>query len=426
MMKYFCSLALLIGFSLVANGQEKSPKGDWPQFRGPNRDGVSDEKGLLKAWPKGGPTLLWKAENLGTGFSSVSVSGERIFTMGDVGDSSHLSAVDRKTGKPLWQTKVGKAGGNYAGTRCTPTADGDKVFGLGQFGDLVCLDASTGAEVWRKNLVKDFEGKAGGWNYTESPLVDDDKLVCTPGGKQQSIVALNKNTGALLWATSLDQSAGYSSMVITKTGKFKQYVQLLSNEVVGVDASNGKVLWRYGNDPGKYKSNTANIPTPIVWADRVYAAAGYGRGAGVVKLASSAAGVMAQEVYFNKELTNKHGGAVRLGGLVFSDRDDSGNPQCADIATGKILWRRPRAESREVGRGSASMVYADGNLYVRYDNGVVALVEANPKAYVEKGSFKIPNSDNNSWAHPVVVGGKLYLREKGVLWCYNVSARAPG
>ena len=423
-MRQFCfSLLSLLGCSVVAFAQEATPTTNWSQFRGPNRDGVSLEKGLLKEWPKGGPELLWKTEAMGDGFSSVSVVGERIFTMGDLNGSSHLSAVDRATGKSLWQTKIGKAGGNYAGTRCTPTVDEDRVYGLGQFGDLVCLNVATGEEIWRKNMSRDFGGQSGGWNYTESPLVDGNKLVCTPGGAKQSMVALDKTTGKLIWSSALGQAAGYSSMIGVTSGKFRQYVQLLSNEVVSVDSNNGQVLWRYGNAPGKYQSNTANIPTPIVWMDRIYAAAGYGRGAGLVQLTASGSGVAAKEVYFNKELANKHGGAVRVENLVFSDRDDSGNPQCADIATGKILWKRPRAESRESGRGSASMVFADGHLYIRYDNGWVALVEANSSGYVEKGSFKIPNSSNNSWAHPVVVGGKLFLREKGALLCYNVTAK---
>ena len=417
-------MGMVLVFSAGSLGQEKSIPGDWPQFRGPNRDAVSSEKGLLKTWPKGGPALLWKSDALGNGFSSVSITGNKIFTMGDIADSSHLTAMERETGKTLWQTRVGKAGGNYAGTRCTPTVSGSMVYGLGQFGDLVCLDIETGKEVWRKSLPKDFGGQSGGWNYTESPLVDGDKLICTPGGKTNTIVALNKTTGDLLWSAALEQSAGYSSSIPVQIGKIKQYVQLLSNELAGVDAATGKVLWRYGNAREKFQGNTANIPTPIFWMGRIYSAAGYGRGAGLVQLQPTAAGVSAKEVYFNKELTNKHGGAVRVGTLVFSDRDDSGNPQCADIATGKILWRRPRPESRESGSGSASLMFADGQLYIRYANGYVALVDASSKGYVEKGSFKIPNSDSNSWNHPVVAGGKLYLREKGVLWCYNVSSSA--
>ena len=206
-------------------------------------------------------------------------------------------------------------------------------------------------------------------------------------------------------------------------GNEKYYVQLLSNELVGIEANTGKVAWKYGNDPAKFKSNTANIPTPIPFNDKIYAAAGYGRGAGLVQLTKSAKGIEASEVYFSKELTNKHGGVIKIGDFIFSDRDDSGNPQCAEVATGKVLWKRPKAENREAGRGSASIVFAEGYLYIRYDNGVVALVEASPKGYVESGSFKIPNSTNNSWNHPVVIGGKLYLREKDTLWCYDVSAK---
>ncbi len=410
-------------FSLLQLGlaQEIAKSTDWIQFRGNNRDGISLDKNLLKKWPSGGPKLLWKTEKLGAGFSSISAVQNKIFTMGDVEASSYVFGLERSTGKILWQTLVGKSGGNYSGTRCTPCVSSGNVYALGQFGDLVCLNEADGKVIWRKNFAKDFSGKSGGWNYTESPFIDGNKLICTPGGKDNTVVALNKGTGDIIWKAPLDQSAGYSSVAISMIGNEKFYVQLLSNELVALEAETGKVAWKYGNEPTKFKSNTANIPTPIPFGDKVYAAAGYGRGAGLVHITKSASGITANEVYFNKELTNKHGGVIKVGDFIFSDRDDSGNPQCADVATGKILWKRPKPENKEAGRGSASMVFADNHFYIRYDNGVVALVEGSSKEYLEKGSFKIQNSDKNSWNHPVVVDGKLYLKEKDVLWCYDVS-----
>lgn len=424
-MKSFLCSSILFFTVQVSLGQTPADSKDWKQFRGNNRDAISTDRNLLKDWPQTGPKLLWKTEKLGDGFSSISTVADKIFTMGDIKTekSSYVFGLDRASGKILWQTMVGKEGGNYSGTRCTPCFSDGKVYALGQFGDLVCLNAADGKEVWRKNFNKDFGGKSGGWNYTESPLIDGDSLICTPGGKDNTVVALNKATGATVWACPLDQTAGYSSIVISTIGNDKFYVQLLSNELVGIEAKTGKVAWKYGNDPAKFKSNTANIPTPIPFNDKVYAAAGYGRGAGLVQLTKSAKGINANEVYFSKDLTNKHGGVIKIGDFIFSDRDDSGNPQCAEVATGKVLWKRPKPENREAGKGSASMVFADGHLYIRYDNGVVALVEASPKGYVEKGSFKIPNSDKNSWNHPVVIGGKLYLKEKDTLWCYDVSAK---
>lgn len=195
--------------------------GDWPQFRGPNRNGVSDETNLLQEWPAEGPRVVWKAAGLGQGFSSISVAGERIYSMGDKGDRSFIVAVTRANGSSIWEGGVGKPGGNYEGTRGTPTVDGDRVYGLGQFGDLVCCESATGKEIWRKNLKTDFGGQHGQWQYAESPLVDGDRLVCTPGGKGAAIVALNKVTGELIWKGAVPENdrAGYSSIVITEAGE---------------------------------------------------------------------------------------------------------------------------------------------------------------------------------------------------------------
>ena len=395
-------------------GKTRAP--DWPQFRGPKRDDVSAEKGLLKSWPKGGPRLLWKGTGVGQGFSSVSVAGDKVFTMGDEGGSSHVFALNRSTGKKAWEARVGRAGGNYAGTRCTPTVDGTRVYALGQFGDLVCLEASTGEEVWRKNLPKDFGGSVGGWNYSESPLVDGGKLVCTPGGRTATLVALDKKTGAVLWKSAPGDSAAYSSPVVSEACGVRQYVQLTANGVVGVSARDGRQLWRYD----RFSGNTANVPTPVVLGDRVFCAAGYGRGGALLTLSGGAGRIKVKEEYCKPELTNKHGGVVVVGDYAFGDTDDSGKPWCAEWRTGKRRWVRA---GRGKGAGSASLTYADGNLYVHYANGWVALVPASPGGYAEKGTFKVPNADTNSWAHPVVVGGRLYLREKGVVWCYDVRAR---
>jgi outer membrane protein assembly factor BamB len=389
---------------------------DWPQFRGPKRDDVSVEKGLLKSWPKGGPRLLWKGTGVGQGFSSVSVAGDKVFTMGDKDGSSHVFALSRSTGKKLWDARVGRAGGNYAGTRCTPTVDGALVYALGQFGDLVCLEAATGEEVWRKNLPKDFGGSVGGWNYSESPLVDGDKLVCTPGGRAATVVALNKKTGAVLWKSGLGDRAEYSSLVVSEACGVRQYVQLTANGMVGVSARDGRELWRYD----KLGGNTANVPTAVVRGNQAFCTAGYGKGGALLTLKRGAGGIEVEEDYYNPELRNKHGGVVAVGEYVYGDTDDAGRPWCAEWKTGKRRWVRA---GRGKGAGSASLTYADGHLYVHYANGWVALVPADPKGYAEKGSFKIPNADHNSWAHPVVVGGRLYLREKDVVWCYDVKGR---
>jgi outer membrane protein assembly factor BamB len=415
-----CAAALL-SLSVLATDLKPAPANvkaaDWPQFRGPHRDGLSPEKGLLHEWPKDGPPLVFKATGLGAGFSSVSVVGNRIFTMGDVGDSSYVFALDRANGDKVWSAKVGKPGGNYTGTRCTPTVDSDRVYALGQFGDFVCLDVATGKEIWRKNFPKDFGGQSGGWNYTESPLIDGDKLVCTPGGKNATIVALDKKTGDVIWKAALNDRADYASIVISEACGVRQYVQLLAGGVVGVAAKDGKFLWKYD----RLGHNTANAPNPIVKDDYVFCTAGYDhKGGALLHLTKDGDGIKATEEYYVEDLRNRHGGVVLVGDYVYGDTDDSGRPFCAEWKTGKVKWQR---DKKTPGGGSAAVVYADGDLYLRYQNGYVALVEATPEGYKEKSTFKIPNCKQPSWPHPVVVGGRLYLREQDTLWVYDVRAK---
>lgn len=399
---------------------------DWPQFRGPHRDGLSPDTGLLQTWPADGPPLAWKAEGVGTGFSSVAVVGDKVVTMGDVGDACHVFAVRRADGKKVWQAKVGKAGGGggYPGPRCTPTADGDAVYALGQFGDLVCLALADGKERWRVNLPKDYKGSSGLWAYSESPLVDGDKVVCTPGGSDAVMLALHKRTGKVVWKgqTPDGESAGYSSIVVSSAAGTRQYVTLTSLGLVGFAADTGKMLWRYWATTDRFAKNMANIPTPVLMpdADRIFAAAGYGRGAGLTELRSAGGRIEPAEVYWNKALTNKHGGVIRVGDYLYGDQDDTGNLWCAEARSGKVMWTR---KDDTEGRKSASLTYADGNLYVRFQNGWVALVKADPARYQLVSTFKVPNGTGNCWAHPVVIGGRFYVREKEVIWCHDVRAK---
>jgi outer membrane protein assembly factor BamB len=410
----FLTCLVLLALPFPAVRAAEPAVSDWPQFRGPHRDAHSPDTGLLAEWPANGPPLVWKAPGVGGGYSSVALGAGKVYTMGNKGDSSFVVALDAQNGKVLWSQKVGKAGGNLG---CTPTVDGDRVYALGQDGDLVCLDAADGTVRWRKNLKKDFGGRCGGWNYTESPLVDGDRLVCTPGAKDATLVALDKNTGALVWkcaAPLAETTAGYSSVVIAEVGGIRQYVQLLSGGVIGVAAKDGRFLWKYE----KLGRNTANIPTPIVLGNRVFCSAGYGKGGALLQLVPAADGITAREVWFNRALTNKHGGLVVVGDYVYGDQDDRGAPFCANLKTGKIVWQR---KGGGTGHGSASVAYADGRLYVRYDNGVTALVEASPAGYREDGAFPIPKHEGPSWAHPVVAGGRLYLREGNAVYCYDVK-----
>jgi len=410
-------LGTLVGIAVAAAPQrprDSASGTDWPQWRGPRRDNLSSDTGLLKQWPKDGPPLAWKAKGVGAGYSSVAVAGGRIYTMGDGEDSSYVHALDLD-GKMIWSTKVGRPGGNYEGTRSTPTVAGDRVYALGQWGDLVCLDAASGKEQWRKNLEKDFGGRMmSGWGYAESVLVDGDKVVCTPGGDKGTILALNKDTGAVVWRTKdFKDAAAYSSLVPAEIGGVRQYVQLTDASVVGVAADGGKVLWRAAR-----RGETAVIPTPIVHDNFVWVTSGYGAGCNLFRVTPASGGKFAvQQVYANKDLTNHHGGVVLVGEHLYGT--DERQLVCMEFMTGKVAWK-----NRSVGKGSVT--YADGNLYVRSEGneGRVALVEATPQGYHEKGQFEQPErSDKNSWAHPVVVGGRLYLRDQDVLLCYDVRAK---
>ncbi len=337
--------------------------------------------------------------------------------MGNKDRLSYVFAIDRDNGKVVWSAKVGPAGGHLG---CTPTVDGDRVYAIGQEGDLVCLDAGDGTLKWRKDFKKDFGGSYGSWHYTESPLVDGDKLVCTPGGKNAVMVALDKKSGEVLWKCPVpprtSATAGYSSPVVAEVGGVRQYVQLVAAGVIGVSAKDGKLLWKYD----KLGNNTANIPTPTVLGDHVFCAAGYGKGAALLKLTVKDGAVSAKELYYNNRMHNKHGGLVVVGEYVYGDEDDMGMPFCAEVKTGKVVWQK---KDSGPGQGSACVTYADGHLYFVYQNGVVALVEASPKEYREVSTFRIPRPQGPSWAHPVVLGGRLYLRQNDTLWCHDVKQR---
>jgi outer membrane protein assembly factor BamB len=413
-----CDAQLPRGRTSPANPHVASAH-DWPQWRGLNRDGLSHDKDLLDKWPAGGPPVAWKAVGIGEGFSTVSVAGDRVFTMGDLDDACYVFSLDRDNGNLVWKTKIGKTGGNYKGPRCTPTVDGDRVYALGQFGDLVCCDMKNGEIVWRKSLPDDFAGKPGGWNYTESPLIDGERLICTPGGSEATMVALQKETGDVIWKakTPDGEAAGYASPVVAEIGGVRQYVQLLSQGAAAFAADDGRLLWRYGDRRDRFAGNTANIPTPIVHGDLIFFAAGYGRGGGLVRVKKDADEFTAEERWFSSDLQNKHGGVVWVGDYLYGGRDDNSIPWCADARNGNVVWTGRSSE----GNGSVSVTYADDHLYWRYQNGHVALSPASPEGYEEVSSFDIPSGSDPSWPHPVVVGGRLYLRDQDTLWCYNVS-----
>jgi outer membrane protein assembly factor BamB len=422
------AVVLVLSLPMPLSGADSpSATANWPQWRGPNRDDMSTDTGLLQQWPKGGPRLLWEAKGAGQGYSSIAISGGKIYTMGDKPSTAsdadeYLLCFDEATGKQLWKAKLGPAWSqdqeSRRSSRSTPTVAGELVFILTPHGKLVCLEAATGKERWRKDLAKDFGGRKGDrWGYSESVLVDGDKVVCTPGGKS-IMAALNKQTGEPIWKTSLEKNdwgAGHASIVPSQVANTRVYVQLTAGGVLGVRAHDGKELWTYGID-----RTTAVIPTPIVQGVLVFFSAGYSRGGALLRQVPTPDGVKVEEVYpLKTELSNKHGGVVHVGNFVYGDTDSSGMPFCAEFMTGKLRWKK-----RGSGRGSAAITYADGHLYIRYEDGTLVLALASPDEYKEVSSFKVPYSgERPSWSHPVVAGGKLFLREGDYLLCYDLRTK---
>jgi hypothetical protein len=401
----------------AAQAQLKAAPGDWPAWRGADRTGVSTETGLLKEWPEGGPKQLWKATKLGAGYSTPAVTGGRVYVLGTRDKEEFAIALDAKDGSEIWATKIGAIGKDgppsYPGPRSTPTVDGNRIYVLGSDGDLVCLDKD-GKSVWQKNLEKDLEGKRGRWAYAESPLIDGDTLVCTPGGTKATLAALNKKNGEVIWKAAVpDGEAAYSSVIVAEAGGVKQYFQLLGKGVVGVAAKDGKLLWNYDK-----MKNSTNSPTPIFHDGCVFSSYFGPAGGGnvLLRLSADGDGVAAKEVYSGKALGNHHGGIVLVGDSVYGTTQNG--LVCLDFKTGEKKW-----EEKSVGKGSVSA--ADGCLYVRSEkDGQVALVEATPAGYKEKGRLTQPDrSKRNAWPHPVIAGGCLYLRDDDVLLCYDVKAK---
>jgi len=421
------AVVVLAGVFSGATSQLSSPAAiaEWPQWRGPNRDARSAETGLLKSWQSAPPKLAWQAAGLGAGFSSLAITENRIYTMGDLADGQYLLALEREAGKILWKTRIGpRWDDQMPGPRGTPTVDGNRVYAVGTEGDLVCVDAASGSVRWKKNLPQDFGGQMmTRWKFSESPLVDGEKLIVTPGGPAAGMVALDKLSGKAIWQAKIPSlgsrgrdGAGYSSVMISNGAGVRQYVQLMGRGLVGVRAADGKFLWGYN----RVANDVANIPTPIVDGDFVFTSTGYQSGAALLKLAKDGDGVKAEEVYFleSRTLQNHHGGMVLVGGHIYAGHGHNrGFPICVELATGKVAWG---GDIRNEGTGSAAVLYADGHLYFRYQNGLMMLIEATPSGYREKGSFPIPNVDQPSWSHPVILGGRLYLREQDALYAYDL------
>jgi outer membrane protein assembly factor BamB len=395
---------------------------DWPQWRGPDRTGVSKETGLLKTWPKDGPPRVWTAKDCGSGFSSVAVVDGVVYGTGSKSGKNIVWAKKESDGSTIWSKPYADEGNE---PNSTVVVAGGKLYALTTTGTLACLDTKDGKLVWSKSFTKDLGGKMmSGWGYSETPLVDGEHLICTPGGDKAAVVALNKDTGEVIWKSEIEGTggAGYASPIKTKVGGIPMYITLLgkSGGVVAVHAETGKLLWQYT----KINNGTANIPTIVTRDDLVWCSTGYGDGgSALLKMKADGKKVTITEVkrYGSNELQNHHGGMILVGDYIyFGNAHNSGHPACVEFKTGLIKWKE--AKGAAGGNGSAAVVYADGMVYFRYQNGVMALIEANSEELKVAASFKEPEkSGRECWAHPVIANGKLYLRDQDKLFCYDVK-----
>lgn len=392
---------------------------DYPQWRGPNRDGHSPETGLLAQWPENGPDLVWQIMDVGGGYGTPSVANGVLYIVVNEGMENELvKALDATTGKLLWSTRIGKVGKpdqqpNFPGGRSTPTVDGKQLYVLGSDGDLACLETKSGNIIWQKNLVSEFEGKSGKWAYSESPLVDGDVLVCAPGGTGATVVALNKNSGDVIWTSAFpgDPEAGYASITITTAAGVKQYIAYVGSGLGGIDAKTGSLLWHYEKTKG-----TGNMPTPVSRDALIYSSTTRVEGA-LIKLVAQGDSIAVEEVYQKPDLPNAIGGTVLVGNYLYGSNGKS--LVCLDFKSGEIKWEGE-------GLGAGSICTAAGNLYFHGENGQVVLVAATPENYQEKGRFTPVDPPEHkrmeqAWAYPVVADGKLYVRDLGCLWCYSIK-----
>ncbi len=386
----------------------------WTGWHGPNHNNISAEKNLLKDWPKEGPALIWKFDACGRGFSSVSLADGMIFTAGDIKNKTVITALDLN-GKAIWTAQNGEGSMGkmlilkYPGSKSTPVYSEGMLYQLNGSGDLIALEAKTGKKVWGANLVKDFKGKAGNWGYAESVTIDGGNLLCTTGGSEALVIALDKKTGKKVWASEgIKDDASYcSGALITHKGK-RQYLTMSAKNALGLDPATGKILWNFEHIT-KYDINPI---TPAYKDGFIYLTSGYGSADAMIKLSDDGASV--SQVWSSKKLDCQLGGVVLAGGYIYGSGDTLKGWHCLDWKTGNEMW-----VNKGVGAGAA--LYADGMLYCLGENGQVALVETSPSSYKEHGTFSLPDGGDKSWNHPVILDGRLYLRRENNLYAYDIK-----
>ena len=390
--------------------------GDWPQFHGPKRNNISAETGLLKRWPEAGPKLLWTARGLGHGFSSISVKGDRLFTAGNIGDHTVVTAMDL-TGKRQWQTRCGRAWtrrGLHPGTRGTPTLDGDRLYYETPLGEVVCLEAASGKKLWGLNILRRFGGKNIRWALSESLLVDGDRLICSPGGPEAGVVALDKRTGKVVWRCKTGDQAGYASPVLAEYKRLRMILTLTLKAMIGVNAETGKLLWRVEH----LSYADENILRPIYHDGHVFVST-VAAGSRKWKINVEGKTASVEEVWKSKQMDNHHGGVVLLDGHLYGSSCAFNRNKwiCLNWRSGKTLYVAD-------GVGKGSLTVANGMLFILGERGSMGLVLASPEAHTVVSRFELPEGGRGRWwAHPVVCGGRLYLRHGEFLYAYEVKER---
>jgi outer membrane protein assembly factor BamB len=397
---------------------------DWPQYGGPNRNGFSKETGLLREWPKDGPVLLWKVSDLGGGFSPVSVAGSRLYTLAMRDKDEFAIGLDRGTGKELWATRLGVSRESPAMSflrQRQAVVDGDRVYVFTSEGHLICLEADAGRELWRKKYGEDFKGRSSVWGWSDNPLIDGNKLICTPGGPDAFVVALDKVSGKVIWKTILAANftqPSHAPIVVAEVGGVRQYIQNTSRQLISVAASDGRLLWNYS----RVSSPTANMAYVLVRDDHLFVTTGFGMGCARLRIIMEKDSARVEEIYFSRSFQNLYGGIVQIGDHIYAGHSGWGtNPTCVEANTGKIAWTE-----RGPGAGPVATIAAEDRLYFRFSDGLTVLAEATPEGYREKGKFKQPErSKVAAWSLPVISHGRLFLRDQGLLYCYDLRKDSP-
>jgi len=407
-----CAVTVLAAGDLLPGPpkvDKTGPLANWPGWRGASRDGKSPDTGLLKAWPEGGPKRLWSISGLGHGYSNVAVVGKSIYTTGIIGKTLHMFRF-ADGGEERWRVKIGPGFiKSYGGSRATPTYDQNRLYLESGNGLVGCYESRNGKVVWTRKL-SEFGGRTPGWGFAESVLITGDLAVVTPGGKS-CIVALDKTTGKTVWQSPPFGGAQYSSPITVKHRGHEIIINGTHKGLICVDAKTGKLKWTKTFASG----NTANCPTPAFEDGKVFWATGYGKGGICLSIELGLAGMIGEEIWRTRDMDCKHGGYVIVGRYIYGN--DGSGWACIDLKTGETKWTE-----RGIGRGS--ICYADGMLYLYAEKrGAVALVKASPEGYTQTGTFRVHGA-GPSWAHPVVIGGKLYLRYDEQLYCYDVRDKS--